>query len=380
MTRNHRRTRMSAHQTPSNLPLLVCRALPEKVTLTPLGADMVPIQTLTVCLDAIRESWVLAQQYGCSTLTYDRHKNRFVSRVGVNHGGDYASEIRQGLENTQRRLEGSQIQDASLGWRGHISEFDYIDVGRPATKQWHWVSLFDPYYEKADGILSCGLDNAIQNYRNAQDYLTERIKRSYGRMLTAGGVDTSDVPLLREVQDMMVKQLSEGNDVFASDKSKLESAAISLADLDTAMLPLKEAIAHEAGIPAWVIFDLKTDNISQLDYRSNYLREQYMRFVLPQLASILETLGYYTYLKPPSFRDAEFESLVELQQADADYKRSAAQRNRALAAQVEIKNAETLKRIEKEGLYQVAITDQVKPDKSQDGQTDSQGISVGRSL
>lgn len=379
------RIRRSQRQT-SNLATWVLRSLPETVCQLPkvLG-EQVPAVVLLSNIKAIREAWILSRQIGVSTLQYSYDSNQFLLHPDLIERTHAAGEITVGLSNSYYGRK-----DSLAGEKGYVSDQDYFTYQR--EKFWPFFCMEDPYLQRARPLISCRLQACIDNYELAQDHITQKITKSYARLVALEGLDLNNAPLVKKVREKITKDLKDNADIVAPVGSTLDEVGISLADMDKVLVPLREAIAAESHLPMWLIFNIKPDISGQLEERANFLTNQFINFVYQPLVEILACQGYSGgTIIPPSYRDTFYDQSILASESDSYYKTTAGDRNTQLAEQVEIKNYQTKALIEKVGAAESLGL--VKPgsagagngaagggNTTGSGNSDSQGLSVGRVL
>jgi hypothetical protein len=210
----------------------------------------------------------------------------------------------------------------------------------------HFYGIPDYANEIARPVISCQLEKAIKDYYDTVDQLAQRVRKSYGRLISLGGLDMGNAPLVKAIQEKILADVDKNSEVLGPEGTKWESAGITLADLDKAILPMMEAVAIEAGLPFWLVFGLKSETISQLEERSNYLAAQFQAHVAPTLLTLLRLQGYGPLtLTPPSYRDAFYDATVAGLRQEVELRKATTARNNALARQVEIGNADKLAKL-----------------------------------
>lgn len=243
-------------------------------------------------MSAIRLGWIAARKTGSASVIWED------TTLKVRYGGMLRS------SRSARRQ-----RDRAEGYVGYPL-FGYQEF---------------PQYNYGETIATVELFEAVCAYRQVLQYLAGRVKNSYARMMILAGelsVDMAD--LVREKID---QDFEKEHSIQAPEGSNLIGSQVSLTDLNTAMQPFRERIAHEAGLPIWLIFPDLVSTKYELENRADYLRTEFDTHVKPAVIGVFDLMGSQVQVETPTFRDRFFEAEIVDKVADAEYKRSATDQN-----------------------------------------------------
>jgi hypothetical protein len=288
-----------------SIPNHIC-TVPTVKHVTDMGEVDVPPIVLSTYMKAISECWSLARFYGFASIYYNMEECSLTI---------HPSEI---TNKTQVAI--SQI-NADRVIKKPIDDISYL----PGVTMYGIKYL---YHKGGQSVISCELENLICDYALVVKHAAKKIANSYGQMIELGGIDTDDVPLLREVQDKISRDWEENKTVQAPEGSNLKGLGISLADLERILRPFQEAISSESGVPIWLLFPTITTSQFELESRVIWSQSVFCRDIMPVLHSLLQFKGYkITQIIPPTYRDGKWQKQLEVLGADVEYKKSATDRN-----------------------------------------------------
>lgn len=265
------------------LPKKLCRSA--VVTANGKPIDERIVQSV---MQAIRLGWTAARKVGVASIVYEEET------LKVRYGGI--------VRNGRRLAELPAIPGYSL--------FGYQEY---------------PQHNYGETIATVELFEAVCAYRQVMQYLAGRIENSYSEMLITAGelaVDMAD-----EVRAKIDREYRKKRRIQAPEGSNLIGNQVSLTDINSAMQPFRERIAHEAGIPIWMIFPDTVGTKYELENRADYLQTEFDSYVKPAVVGVFDLMGYSVSVETPTFRDLFFAAEVYDKTQDGTYKKSAANQN-----------------------------------------------------
>lgn len=307
----------------------------------------IPSSVLATNMAALKEAWVMGQEYGCGSLAYCREENRFYLSRFPARWDDYSpGEVGMGL------------LVSAIAAERNGQPWDNVDFGYGKEPVANFFGQVNYVLRRYSSLMSCELSESIEEYLQLKKHLLEKVKKSYGRLLTLEGTTASEAPLLDEIKEKLMEDLAKGGDSYAPAGSGLSGITGTIADIDKAIFTYQDAIAAEAGIPAWLLFNRPVANASQLEERANFATGLFVDKIYIPLLNLLSLQGYdYVSIEPPSYRDRLFDTAVEENRADAKYKLAAAERSRASAYTGEVDVVQKIKNLLFEGSEDIGADD-----------------------
>jgi hypothetical protein len=261
------------------LPQRLCRS----VAVSSEGEPIDP-RVVQAVISAIRQTWIAARRVGTGSIFWD--------------GDDLI--VRYG-------------RSGSIG--GEVQQI-YKMYGYQEFPQRHY----------GETIVTRELHEAVCSYRFVMQYLQGRIKHSYAQMMVMAG--ELSVDLADDVRAKIDEEFQKTRSIQAPEGSALIGTQVALTDIHQVMKPFRERIAHEAGLPIWLVFpDEAVGTAFELANRADYLFTEFDRWVKPAIVGVFQLRDLDVSVETPSFRDAMFDAEVQNQRADAEYKRSATDQN-----------------------------------------------------
>ncbi len=271
-----------------SIPDYVCK-VPVVTYLDSIGNERrMTLPVVMANMQAIRECWELARHFGSASVHYSMEDNTLkIHPRGAHRNSNCGSD-------RYLFMYGNKIPSRGTGFP----------------------------------IVTAELADQICDYTQALRHACKKIQHSYGEMITLGGVNTDDVPLLTSIQDKTLEDWEKYRQVLTAEGSRLSNVTSSISDLERVLRPFQEGISTESGVPMWLLFPNKTSSQFELEERDIWARGLFQTTVLPVLLGLLQQQGYQILdIQPPYYRDEHYRMSVENMEVDTAYKESATLRN-----------------------------------------------------
>jgi hypothetical protein len=311
----------------SNFPLIINGAVPNqicrksKITYLKNGhISTVNLPTILANLEAIKSAMTLANTWGSATLS-----------MGLEESDIYIS---IGLTSLGQCLNGEITKGKFITKFNNITTFNptWASCDQPRLI-FHFFGKKDPYRLWGYPLITHNVDCLMENMKTITDYLTLRVKESFGFMAEMGGVDADgdEAPILQDEKDKILENWRKNRELLLPSGSKHYEHEISLAEFDKVLAPIERRLSIETGIPQWILFTTPVSGNFELENRSEWCQGEYESKVLPVLAKLLQYQGYDLLdIQVPSFRGSLYNAEVEALASDSKYKDSSTSRNKQM--------------------------------------------------
>jgi hypothetical protein len=313
----------------TSLPEYICR--PCKITHQVNGTVMrVSLPAVMANLQAIKEAWVAARYHGTAKVRFCRESNRLLISLDYNLGSNDLSN-----HNDNHHLSLPLYRPKTYG----VNSTSFI---RNDDSFHHGFVMYGtkvPGRRVGDSIFTSTLDELICSYNSTLRHAAQKVAMSYGELVTLGGVNTDDVPLLEAIQDATMEKWERSRMLLATEGSSLTNITGNLQGIERLMRPFIDAITIESGVPDWLMFPVKVDSQYQLEEREIWATGLFQSQVLPILIGLLSEQGYDIIdIDTPNYRSKMYNYEIENKIADSLYKDSASYRNNTGADRAKMEN------------------------------------------